>query len=246
MRSDFFPLDFGRVHDHPRRHLPLPRDVISVPRRAAEHALEQLKDGQRAFLERARLALAQRMSRDATLTDLARASGTNHSTLTKFVNQPGKAGPLKPLTIMRIEEATGVTAAPELRGGSRPKMYEEGEEPLERPDPELEAALQGLVAGRNNVLQFVLRSRAVEAAGYREGDVVLLDQSLEPKSGDVVCARVFSAEGGSRNIWRVYSPPFLLVDTYDQALKLERPRVVDGTDVLIRGVVTDMIRRRRA
>lgn len=87
---------------------------------------------------------------------------------------------------------------------------------------------------------------ALDLAGYRPGDVVVVDMSVEPEPGDVVCAMVYSFERGSvEKQLRVYYPPYLVTRSSDARVD-GRPLYVDGERVALCGTVVRMIRERVA
>lgn len=55
-----------------------------------------------------------------------------------------------------------------------------------------------------------LFGRGLEFFGYMPGDMVILDRSITPVEGDVVCAEVHSADMDKpARVMRIYVPPFL-------------------------------------
>lgn len=88
-----------------------------------------------------------------------------------------------------------------------------------------------------NQSRWRITSRVLELAGFLPGDDVIVDMSVQPRSGDVVCAQVRDLESGSaKTRLRLYEPPFLTTRTMDPTAN-ERPLYVDNERVYIMGTV---------
>jgi hypothetical protein len=226
-------------------HIP---GLLHTPRRALSvDAKPPVKTDARAELRTAqRRYIALVLKRDPqqrTLSQIAKAGGLNHTTLTRFYNNPVEDRLLESMTIQIIARTTGVTPPPELMAGAA-GLAEETAEPYEAPagDP-YSRAIQALLRGRNTADPLVLRTRALEDAGFFPGDIVILDQAAAPAGGDVVCANVYDRNKlAAETVWRIFQPPYLIAASRDPAYR--KPLYVDGEHVLIRGVVTDQLRRR--
>ena len=179
------------------------------------------------------------------LTRIAKTLGIAPSTLTRPVSE-GNAGTstLHAATIEKISAFTGI-AGPEAEtqaAARRPRGLAEEAAPFDSSEPGLTAAVRAIVAGRNGVDPWTLRTRTLEAAGYLPGDVVILDMNPAPAAGDVVCAQVYDWAGGkAETVWRVYDPPVLIGAPFDVAAR-PKSLIVDNERVVIRGVVVGMIR----
>ncbi len=102
----------------------------------------------------------------------------------------------------------------------------------------------GLKAGANQGVWRVW-SRALELAGYLPGDAVLVDATVAPVSGDVVCVQIFDDKsGGYRTRLRLYQPPHVVTSTMDRKVQAE-PLAVDNDRVWIWGTVIRSVRQRR-
>lgn len=89
-----------------------------------------------------------------------------------------------------------------------------------------------------------LVTRAVELAGYLPGDSVVVDQSVTPVAGDLVCAQVYDLGGDSaETVFRIYHPPYLVSHSLDRDVS-RKPLVVDNERVRIAGTVISMARVR--
>ncbi|MBI5112897.1 MAG: helix-turn-helix domain-containing protein [Rhodovulum sp.] len=189
-----------------------------------------------------------------TLTDLARRAGVHQTTLTRWWNdQVGKAT-LSARTVSQIEAATAVP----LSGGldparlPGPSALGDGEKlpATELLRDDIEAAVRGMIAGRNNIFPWRVKTRALEAVGFLPGDILVIDQSAIPEPGDAVCAQVYDFQGGraeglphrAETVLRLYEPPHLVAATAQPGLR--RPYYVDNRTVAIVGVVVGMFRPR--
>lgn len=211
-----------------------------APGRRPADTKAALRDAQRAYIRRAVELDPKRRS----LTEIAREGGLNHSTLTRFMNNAAHKGTLDTLTILRVAEVTGVQPDASVAGGAVVAFREDAEPYSSSAQDNLATAVKSLIRGRTTADAWVLRSRAVELAGYVPGDVVILDQAEQPQNGDLVCAQVYDRRGGAETIWRIYEAPYLTAASPDPALR--KPILVDGHMVLIRGVVTESLRAARA
>lgn len=182
-----------------------------------------------------------------SLTRLADDLGMARSTLTRPLKKddPGTST-LHAATIDKIVLATGVsppgtaaqptpTAVRSLRG------FAEDAVPF-TPDHQdgVTAAVRALIAGRNGIDPWRLKTRALELAGFMPGDVVLVDLNATPQPGDAVCAQVYDWQTmRADTIMRVFeraAPVNLLVSrSMDPAL--QQPIVVDGERVVVKGVI---------
>lgn len=89
-----------------------------------------------------------------------------------------------------------------------------------------------------------LSTRACELAGFLPGDLVLMDERLTPKAGDLVCAQVYDlARDSAETVFRIYDPPYLAARTMDPAIS-SKPLLVDGERVRIAAVMVKMLRER--
>lgn len=102
------------------------------------------------------------------------------------------------------------------------------------------AVLRALIAGRNGIDPWTLKTRALELAGYLPGDTVLVDLNASPRPGDAVCAQVYDwprmkAETVMRIFERASAVDLLVARSLDPAFAA--PLLVDGERVAIKGVV---------
>lgn len=203
----------------------------------------QLREAQRAYI---RMALV-RDPRKRSLTEIARDGGINPSTLTRFMNDKAHRHALSSLTMRRIAEVVKLPLSSDIAGPAVTGLREEAEPYIATgADPDLRRLVDILIGGRNGADPWILTSGVLEAEGYRPGDLVIVDlNALPAKEGDCVCAQVYDRSGATaETVWRVYNPPFLMAAPLVGATRL-KPLMVDNDRVVIRGVITDCLRRRR-
>lgn len=109
----------------------------------------------------------------------------------------------------------------------------------------LDRAVRELCRGRNGRDPWVLRSYALEQSGVLPGDVAIVDMNIQPRPKDIVCAQIYNwSTMQAETVFRVYEPPFLLSNSVRYGTT--RPLMVDGHDIVIRGVVDTLVRPRRS
>lgn len=92
---------------------------------------------------------------------------------------------------------------------------------------------------------WIVNGRSLELLGYLPGDSILLDETLSARPGDVVIAQLYDPQGGARTEARMFDTPFLVT----RAVRDEdgdKPRFADGQTARIVGVVTRLVRERKA
>lgn len=207
--------------------------------------LVAIGSAQRAYLEEVISKTGWKPSR------IARESGLSDTTLTGFLNSRGRQKSLNPLSIAAIQERTGISAPPlALQGttgnGERPALREDAT-PYEAPSAEegdrVAAAVRALTGARKNTHTFTMRSNALELAGIRSGDILVVEPGVMPRNGDVVCANVVDRHGTGETWFRIYQAPHVIPAMFD--VTANKPELVDNDRVVIWGVVTDVVRQRR-
>lgn len=179
-----------------------------------------------------------------TPSALARRAGLATTTLTRFLNDP--AAPMLQLrSIAKIAHVAGVQpiGVPAFSQSNTPArgMTEPEGLPIIDTEDQLAEVLRLLVGGRNAADPWRLTTRALEEAGYLPGDIIIVDLNRLPVAGDVVCAQAYKwAEGKAETVFRLFEPPYLVAASRDLALR--RPLLVDNNQVIIKGVVTEMLR----
>lgn len=185
--------------------------------------------------------------RDATnwnWSELARQAGVVPQTFSKFRNDPDNRAVLDTRTVEKIQ---AVSPVPHYlnRRATMPEGFDEGEStPFDPADfPGLERAIAAAIGSNPNVVAWVLKSSALENAGYRNGDILIVDQAATPREGDVVCAQIYDQDGGAETAFRIYHRPYLVAAS--NAPRFLAPRIVDAR-VELRGVVIASFRGRQA
>lgn len=174
-------------------------------------------------------------------TRLAAAAKVAQTTLTRFVHDPDWPHELSPRTIRKIEAVTGIAfAAPAHQSG----MREAEAAPYDASaDSMVQRMLASVTGGLNGIDPWQLQSRALDAAGYLPGDVLIVDMNATAEAGDIVCAQVYDWQNSrAETIFRIFQPPYLISATGD--LALQKPHVVDGNNVIVRGAVIAAVRPR--
>jgi len=178
-------------------------------------------------------------------TELARRAKLAPSTLHRPLNEADYPGLLSGRTLAAIAGVAGVRP---LEFPARMRGMAEPEAELYRPDradtDPTSRAVRELTAGRNGRDAWVMSGWALDLAGVLPGDVVVVDMNLQPRPRDLVCAQIYDWSGmKSETVFRVFDPPFLIV----RSTRLEeKPLTVDGNTVIIKGVVTSVLRQRAA
>ncbi len=178
-------------------------------------------------------------------TELALRAGLDPSTLSRFIAGGREGHALRQSTIRKIESASGLAEHAVEAASPAPAGFAEAEAvPLQLPalDP-LHAVIAALAQGRSNIDPWSLTSRALEGAGYRPGDILLVALDENPATGDVVCAQIYDwTKGRAETVFRIFQPPYLVAATGDP--QLMRPHLVDDAAVVIKGVVLQSLRGR--
>jgi hypothetical protein len=174
---------------------------------------------------------------------LARRAGVSGTTITRLLNDPTYDGVLSALIIQRLTETYSVPGPGDYSGGPR-RMPFVGLAEAERfdyaADP-LHSIIREMIAGRNAVDPWRLKTEALQEIGYLPGDIVLVDLNAAAKPQDAVCAQVYDwARGGAETVFRVYDPPFLVAAARDHTAY--KPLLVDNDRVVIKGVVVQSLR----
>ncbi|OCC01816.1 hypothetical protein BA190_26760 [Labrys sp. WJW] len=171
-----------------------------------------------------------------TRQEIAKRAGFSHSTIYRWFDSDRSDTP-SALKVRQIADAFGIPAPTDV---VEPPGFSEGEA--------VPYHGETVQAGRNdpNLSDWVIGSRALELHGYMPGDIVTIDQSITPRSGDVVIAQVYNLEAGNAETKvRYYEAPHLTTKTMDPTAS-DRPLYVDGERVAIMGVVTRSMRIRAA
>jgi transcriptional regulator with XRE-family HTH domain len=183
-----------------------------------------------------------------TPTALARVAKLSQSTITRFL--ASENAPMLGLrSIQKIVAATEL-APPGIngKGGEGGDEFREGEasrfiDDTQAGSERVRAAVAAIIGDRQAADPWVMRSDALKFAGYLPGDILIVDISRMPVSGEVACAQVYQWEQGKAGtIFRLYEPPYLLAAS--DAPEMRRPLLVDNNHVVLKGVVTESLRLR--
>jgi transcriptional regulator with XRE-family HTH domain len=194
-------------------------------------------DEQRSYLQRV-------LARTGwTQTQLAQRAGLDPSTLSRFLTAEREGHALRSSTLAKIAGASGVPLAGDPPAPA-PGFAEAEAMPLQPVEGhQLSRMISSLAAPGRAIDPWSLASRALENAGYRPGDVLLVALDEAPLPGDVVCAQVYDwSKGGAQTLFRLFQPPYLVAATNDPALM--RPFASNDASVAIKGVVVASVRGR--
>lgn len=171
---------------------------------------------------------------------VSRLSEVPLQTLKNHLNGRTKKAPLGDLK--RIAETCGVSsgwlAAVEEHATPPARLSQADVEPF---GGSLDASAAKLPAGHR---RWLVKSRALELAGYLPGDMIEFDTGKRPRGGEPVVAQVHDDAGGAETVLRLYRPPFLTVHTADPGID-PRPIQLDpsGARVKMMGGFVQMIRQ---
>jgi hypothetical protein len=213
--------------------------------------VDTVRSEQKRAVREAQIAWVRRVIAHTgkSASQLAEDAGLAGLTLTRFLNQENYEGTLSPLSVRLLTEYTG------LPGPDQGDDVKAGRFSFQEGAPfDYTAADQG-IPGMGQIVRLFLQNRpgaspwelqtnALEAVGYLQGDIVIVDQNVIAKVRDAVCAQVYDLKGGAETIFRIYEPPVLTGATHDPETR-PRPMVVDNVSVKIMGVITDALRTSR-
>lgn len=181
-------------------------------------------------------------------TQLAQKAGVHQTTLTRFLNDPKFKHTPSLSTVGKIAAAVGIEPfADPARISQRGAMSSEGMlgwDTESRRYADVTVAARALLASRKGLEAWTLKTRALEAAGYDEGDVVIFDYNQPARAGDIVCATHHQRRGDPEDmIFRVFEPPYLMPAPGDRGR--QRPLMVDDDMVIVRGPIVVILKPRR-
>jgi hypothetical protein len=193
----------------------------------------QIQETHRAWLEQIRAAT------DLPLTRIAAEAGLAESTLTRLFSR-SYTGTLHALTIEALKRRFSVPGPDQA---AQAGLHENEATPYVADDSSpWDGAVRALMGSHEAADPWVLRTRALDLAGYLPGDIVVLNLNATPRSGDVVCAQIYDfTRMRAETIWRIYEPPFLVAASTDAAFR----RPLSDASVSIKGVVVASFRPRR-
>ena len=177
-----------------------------------------------------------------TINELARRSGVHRQTISRYLKpKPGHSHRMEKDNIVKIARAANVTP-PEAIYPLVANSFGFNEEEAVPLEPErIPAELKPEHPG-----QFVweLRTRILELPPFAmmPGDLLLTDDRVDPRPGQVVRAQIYNSMGEvEQTVWRGYRPPFLVTATMDQSLDTD-PVLMQHGRFAIMGTVIRMQR----
>lgn len=177
-------------------------------------------------------------------TRLANEAGVNHSTLSKWMNDPLNVAQLNSTSVEKIALAGGIPPY-FTEPISQPKGLATREAEPFRPEDDLIGKwVRTLTTERNDLEPWIMRSEALEDAGYLPGDILLVDVGATAEDGDAVCARLHDRAGRPEMAFRIFEFPYLVAASKNPALR--RPILIDNDHAVVYGVVVASFRPRQA
>ncbi|YBV97551.1 hypothetical protein M1D80_11925 [Phyllobacteriaceae bacterium JZ32] len=177
---------------------------------------------------------------------LALNSGSAASTVTRYLNDTTGTVGITETTLQKIARYSGVPLyrTPGEGAGSADTDAVPVSE-FADPIPEwVQAAIAKLKEGNNSRDAWIMQGWPLDLKGILPGDIILVDMSQRPKSGDVVLAKIVDFNTGeAEHVVRLYDAPYIL--THSAKLGAQKPMVVDEDRVSIRGVSIGTIRVRQ-
>lgn len=226
-----------RVRSHSKVVMPNRSKITPKTQAKAE-----LSEAQRHYVERAIAQDPQRRPVSRIATD----GGLNHTTLTEFLKTRGKV--LDALTIRRIAEVTGIQPSADVTGGLGTGFSEDATPFNHKEDgvnARVAATIELFLQGNPNAAPRILRTTALEKDGFRAGDIVIFEQDVEPRVGDLVQAQVYDHDAGvAHTVYRLLGRAGtlnLLMPTHGTS---EETLLIDNRSVKLMAVGTAMLRTR--
>jgi len=181
-------------------------------------------------------------------TELAKRAKIAPSTLQRPLNDPEWTSMLSGRTMAAIGEVAGLRPLefPSRARGmtepeARPYVYDQARDAADNFDRSVRELCQGR-AGRD---PWVMRSYALELSGVLPGDIMIVDLNIQPAPDDIVCAQIYDWSGSkTETVFRLFDPPYLVTNSVRAGR--EKPLAVDNSSVVIKGVVTTILRNRAA
>lgn len=177
-------------------------------------------------------------------TKAAKAAGMATSTLTKFLkNDPDYTFTPTTTSVAKLERLFDRQAPRSAQGSAMlPQIEAVLVDMPSLPTSRQEAALAALAASRKGIEVWRIIGTALQAAGVLPGDTLLVDLHEQPMAGDIVCAEIHD-RGSRRTVFRLFEKPYLVAASFDPTHR--QPIVVDDRNVIVRGVVTERLAKRR-
>ena len=184
-------------------------------------------------------------------TQIAKRAGVSPSTVTRKLT-PEDSSVFDTATFARLFAAVGEEPPALVSGALAPALPAsapaDGREiaPFRPNDvgEDIDVAVRATIAGRQHLSAWTVQTRALDGLGYRPGDVVVVNASEPPRSGDVGAASLLDLQSPNRaqSVLRVYHDNELIASSSEPAYL--KPIPVDSRWVTIRGVVEMLFRPR--
>lgn len=181
-------------------------------------------------------------------TELARRAKIAPSTLQRPLNDPEWASMLSGRTMAAIAEVAGLQPLEfpnRVRGLAETETAPYDFTASRDASDNFDRSVRELCQGRNGRDPWTMKSYALELSGVLPGDVLIVDMNLAPQPDDIVCAQIYDWSGQkAETVFRLYDPPYLVTNSVRAGR--EKPLTVDNSSVVIKGVVSTILRNRRS
>jgi transcriptional regulator with XRE-family HTH domain len=177
-------------------------------------------------------------------SQLALNAGMAASTLTRFLNDRTNTIGITQGSLEKVARYSGFRPN-QMPGLTRAGMAEPDTVPFAHDTtvwPKwVAAAVEAAKGGRNGVDAWVMKGAALDGVGILPGDILIIDQNLRAKTGDIVLAQIIDPVAGTADtVTRLYQAPFIM--THSMRLGPGRPEQVDDDRVSIAGVRIGQVR----
>jgi len=175
--------------------------------------------------------------------ELAARSGVKQSTIAKIetgdqqlklhhIKLFADALKVRPVDLLPIDLLDDALIQQETQEGEAEPYIPPANDSLNTPNRPI--FIDNLLHNAPHCSAWVLKNTALDQQGYRAGDIFIMDETVKPKSGDIVCAQIYKGDE-AETAFRIYHPPYLLTATQDD--KKRDPIHIESRDVMIKGTV---------
>lgn len=180
-------------------------------------------------------------------TELARRAKLAPSTLQRPLNDPEWDKMLSGRSMAAIAEVAGLRPLEfpnRVRGLAEAEATKYDFNLSSDASDNFDRAVREMCQGRNGRDAWLMRGYALELSGVMPGDVLIVDMNIQPAQDDIVCAQIYDWSGTkTETVFRLFDPPYLV--THSVRAAREKPLAVDNSTVVIKGVVSTVMRNRR-
>ena len=180
-------------------------------------------------------------------TELARRAKLAPSTLQRPLNDPEWDKMLSGRSMAAIAEVAGLRPLEfpnRVRGLAEAEATKYDFNLSSDASDNFDRAVREMCQGRNGRDAWLMRGYALELSGIMPGDVLIVDMNIQPAQDDIVCAQIYDWSGTkTETVFRLFDPPYLV--THSVRAAREKPLAVDNSTVVIKGVVSTVMRNRR-